>query len=177
MWRVIPILTVLVARVIQQVRGDILLRALWVDISLLAGWLIGWILAEADHLMYATVCNPQELTCQRVKSEIEKRDWKKMWKLLQETKSERTKLPVRNVLTGFVITGLGLWVVTSSGSPLAAGVVFGFGVRLFSEILADADYKKWYWVFARDFGQSEHRGLLMAWAAGLIWQWLILLRG
>jgi len=176
-WRAIPIGAVLAARILDQIKGGMEWGAVVVDLSLLTGWIIGWMLAEADHLMYATMCNPQEMTCQRVRSEIDKKDWRRAWGLLQETRGERTKLPIRNVLTGFVMTGLGLWIVTSSGSLLAAGVVFGFGVRLFSEILTDPDYQKWYWIFARNFEPSEHRGILIAWAAGLAWQWLVLLRG
>lgn len=177
LWRVLPIGTVLVVRLIEQVRGGFLWNALLIDLSLVVGWVGGWFLAEADHLLYATMCNPHELTCQRVKQEIERKDWRRMWGILEETKGERTKLPIRNILTAFVMVGLGIWVVTSSGSPLAAGLVFGFGVRLFSDILSAADYKKWYWIFAREFSQTEHQGLMMAWAGGLIWQWLVLLRG
>jgi hypothetical protein len=177
LWRVVPIGTILAVKVAEQLKGQILLKASLLDLSLLAGWILGWLLAEADHVLYATMCNPQELTCQRVRAEMGKKDWRRAWQLLQETKFERTKLPVRNVLTGFVMTGLGIWVVTSSGSLLAAGLVFGFGIRLFSELLTDTDYKKWYWVFAREFSESEHKGVLMAWAGGLIWQWFTLLRG
>jgi hypothetical protein len=176
-WRVLPIGSVLVSKVVDQLSRGILWRALFVDLSLLAGWIVGWLIVEADHLFYATMCNPQELTCQRVKKEFEKKDLKRMWGILQETKFERTKLPIRNVLTGFVMTGLGIWVVISSGNVFASGLVFGFGIRLLSEFLADRDYRKWYWIFAREFSESEHRGIVLAWMGGLIWQWLALLRG
>ncbi len=177
LWRVVPIVFVLIAKIWRQWQSEVIGRTWWLDVSLLVGWVLGWALAEADHLIYATMCNPQELTCQRVKAEIDKRQWGKAWQMLQETKLERTRLPVRNILTGFVMTGVGIWIVTSSGSLLASGIVFGFGIRLFSEILFDADYKKWYWVFAREFTDTEHRSLMAAWAAGLAWQWLALMRG
>ena len=177
MWRIIPIGSILAVKVIEQVASKVFLRLALLDVSLLAGWILGWMMTELENLLYAMVCDPQEQSCQRVKSEIQKKNWGKLWQVLQETKFERAKMPVRNVLTAFVMTGVGLWVVTSSGSLLASGLVFGFCVRLFSEILADRDYKKWYWVFAREFGESEHKAVLLAWGAGLFWQWFSLIRG
>lgn len=149
----------------------------WLDLNLIAGWIIGWFLAEADHFVYATMCNPQELTCQRVRAEMDKKNWKNAWRMLQDTKFERNKLPIRNVLTLISMTGVGIWVVSSSGSLLASGLVFGFCIRLFSELVTDTGFKKWYWIFAREFSLSEHRGFLGAIALGIIWQWWYLIRG
>ena len=97
--------------------------------------------------------------------------------MLSDTKSERTKLPLRNMLTAFVLTGVGVWVITSSASLLAAGLCLGFSVRLFSEVISDADYNKWYWIFARKFNDTEHKGLMMAWGIILLWLWWIVVRG
>lgn len=150
---------------------------LWPDLNLVIGWVIGWLLAEADHLVYATMCNPQELTCQRVRAEMDKKNWRNAWKMLEETKFERNKLPIRNILTLISMTGVGIWVVSSSGSLLASGLVFGFCVRLFSELIFDTDYKKWYWIFAREFSLPEHKGFLGAITFGIILQWWYLIRG
>ncbi len=146
----------------------LLLRQDWVGSALLTvGWIIGMALAEADHLFYVAVCNPQELTCQRVRSEIEKREWRNVWGILKSTTAERTRLPVHNILTAMVVAVLGVWVVSSAGSMLASGVVVGLGVRLFTEFLA-GDKKNWFWVFAREFSIGEVRvvggiwGLLLA---------------
>ena len=124
--------------------------SLWLAI----GWIIGMTLAEADHLFYVAVCNPQELTCQRVRQELGARSWKSAWDLLRRTAGERIKLPIHNILTGLVVAVLGLWVVSSVGSALASGVVVGLGVRLFTDFLS-GDKKNWFWVFAREFGKRE----------------------
>jgi len=141
----------------------------WVGSALLAlGWILGNLLAELDHVSYVIVCNPQELTCQRVRHEIlETRNLRNAWGILQSTKGERTRLPIHNILTAVVVAVLGLWVVSSVGSVLASGVVVGLGVRLFSEFLS-GPRENWFWLFAREFGMGEIRvvggvwGLLLA---------------
>ena len=135
------------------------------NILLAVGWVIGYFLAELDHIFYAYACNPQELSCQRVRSEMEKRNWRNAWGILKETAGERTRLPVSNILTGFVVAIVGIWVVTSSGSMLASGVVLGLGVRLLVAFWRSADYSKWYWLFARQFEQREHRLIRWVWTA------------
>ncbi len=138
------------------------------NLWLVAGGVVGGALAEADHLFYIAVCNPQELTCQRVRQELGARNWRSAWDLLRRTAGERTKLPIHNILTGLVVAVLGLWVVSSAGSLLASGVVVGLGVRLFTEFLS-GDKKNWFWVFAREFSVGEIRVI------GGIWGLLLLI--
>lgn len=177
MWRILPIGAVTIVRLIKHFQTGYF-SSLWPgDLSLVLGWVIGWFLAEADHLFYATMCNPQELTCQRVRSEFGKKNWKNAWGILKQTEFERTRLPIRNILTAVVMTGVGLWLITSRASLLAAGTCFGFSIRLFSEILVDKSPQNWYWLFTRKFEETEHRGILMAWALILIWQLSMLARG
>ena len=143
----------------------------WIENALLiAGWLVGYALAEADHLFYVAMCNPQELTCQRVRHEIlETRNWRNAWGILQSTKGERTRLPIRNILTALIVAVLGMWVVSSVGSMLASGVVVGLGVRLFTEFLSSAEDKKnWFWVFAREFSIGEVRVIGGVWGLLLV---------
>ncbi len=146
------------------------------NILLAVGWVIGYYLADVDHLFYALVCNPQELSCQRVRYEIEKRDWKNAWRMLKETAHERTRLPVHNVLTGLIVAVMGIWTVTSSGSLLASGVVVGLSLRLLIEFWQTADYASWYWLFARQFDTSQHRLVRGFWTGLVVVQGLILLR-
>ncbi len=154
--------------VVAVVGVRLLFRQDWVGSALLTvGWLIGMALAEADHLFYVAVCNPQELTCQRVRSEIEKKEWRNAWGILKSTVAERTRLPIHNVLTAVVVAVLGVWVVSSAGSVLASGVVVGLGVRLFTEFLA-GDKKNWFWIFAREFDIREIRVVGLVWALLLV---------
>jgi len=174
---VVPILGLELIRFWQQASAGYLKQVWWLDLLLLVGWIIGWFLAEADDVFYALVCNPQELTCQRVKGEFNKKNWSGAWRLLRQTREERNKLPIRNILTAFVMTGVGLWLVSSGSSLLAAGTCLGFSVKLYWEAVTDKNFKKWYWLFARDFTEAEHRGVMIAWGVVLIWQYLVLVRG
>jgi hypothetical protein len=177
LWRVLPILSVFSARVYSHWAGKYLNRMWFNDVLLVIGWILGWLLAEADHFFYALVSNPQELSSQKIIQEIKNKDWKKIWQVIRDTKSDRVKLPIRNILTAFVMTGVGLWVVTSGSSLVAAGLCLGFSVRLFSEALTDPDFKNWYWLFTREFTLTEHHGVMMGWGIILIWQWWMLIRG
>ncbi len=141
----------------------------WVgNLVLVAGWVIGYALSEIDQLFYVAMCNPQELTCQRIRSEISQRNFKNAWGLLQETRFERNKLPIHNVLTGVVVAVLGVWIVSSVGSALASGVVVGLGTKLFVEFLF-GDKKNWFWIFAREFDIREVR------VVGGVWGLLVLI--
>lgn len=141
----------------------LLFRQDWLgDLWLVVGWIIGYGLAEVDHLFYVAVCNPQELTCQRVRQELGARSWKSAWDLLRRTAGERTRLPIHNVLTGVIVAGLGIWVVSSSGSLLASGVVVGLGVKLFTEYLS-GEKKGWFWLFSREFALGEQRVVGVTW--------------
>lgn len=148
-----------------------------VNLWLVLGWTGGYWLSDVDDLFYVYLCNPQELTCQRIRLEVQRKDWRNAWGLLAATRLERLRLPVHNVLTGLVVAVMGLWMVTSGGSVFASGVVLGLGVRLFIGILIDTNYKRWYWVFARDFAEHEHRVVVGIWGLLLALQAVFLLRG
>ena len=176
-WRVVaPVLIIVLIRLIRQIGliGD---WRMWAgNLVLVAGRVIGWLLVEGDHLLYALACDPANPTCSMVKTYLQKRQWKAAWEALEKTKAERTKLPIKNMLTALVVAGVGIWVVTSSGSFLGAGVVLGLGVRLLWEMLTDEDYRKWYWVFARPFSEIEHRGLVAALIVAMAVQILTVIR-
>ena len=142
----------------------------WTDFLLVVGWLIGWGLAELDHLFYALVCDPKEVSCQRVKREIDLKRWKSAWGILESTKGERQRLPVRNVLTVAVLAVTGIWMASSSASFVGLGTVLGLSGRLFMEAMAEKKYQKWYWVFKREFSLTEHRLFMVVWFITLMYQ-------
>jgi hypothetical protein len=176
-YRLVPVLILIGVRVYRHYQMQALPRMWFLDLSLLVGWVLGWWLAEADDLFYVLMCAPHEVTGQRVKKELMNKNWQRALAILGETKGERTKLPIRNVLTGFVMTGVGLWLASSSASLVAAGMCVALGTKLFLQLVMDKDYKSWYWPFAREFSFGEHQGLVAAWGIILLWQWSILLRG
>jgi hypothetical protein len=145
-------------------------RVWWTDLLLVVGWLIGWGLAELDHLFYALVCDPKEVSCQRVRREIDLKRWKSAWGILEATRGERERLPVRNVLTVAVLAVTGVWLASSSASYVGWGMILGLSGRLFMEAVAEKNYQKWYWVFKREFSKLEHRLFMTMWLLTLVYQ-------
>jgi hypothetical protein len=142
----------------------------WSDIWLGIGWILGYFATELDQIFYATVCNPHELSCQRVQSEIAKKDWKNAWRMLQDSKAERTKLPIHNIVTGLVLGVLGVWLVTSSLSILASGLVISLGIKLFLEFTLEKNQIDWYWLMPKPLRLKE------IWALILVLQLWLLVR-
>jgi len=136
----------------------------WVGNGMLVlGWVIGYMLTEIDDLFYAYICNPEDGTCQRVKTHIAAADWRRARDVLVATRGERQNLPIHNILTGLVVAAVGVWVVTSSGSLIASGAVLGLTTRLFIGALMEKNYQKWYWMFAREFTATEHKTVMAVW--------------
>ncbi len=149
----------------------------WIgNLLLVFGWIIGYALVEADHWFYVVVCNPQELTCQRIRSEVAQKNWRNAWGLLQETAASRNRLPIHNILTAFIVTVMAIWLVSSQGNLLAAGVVTGLAIRLFTEFLSDTNYSRWYWLFSREFNPLENKVIKYVWGALLLVNLLFLVR-
>ncbi len=146
------------------------------NILLAGGWVIGYYLADIDHLFYALVCNPQELSCMRVKNELANHRWRSAWQMLRSTVGERTRMPIHNVLTGLIVAVMGVWIVTSAGSLIASGVAVGLSVRLLIEFWQAGDYRKWYWLFAREFSVNEDKIVKWVWTGITIICCIFLLR-
>ena len=152
LWRVAPIGVVVGIGVFTDwlalgVRG-----VKWLDYAwLITGWILGWLLVEANK--YAVNIKGVEAFL---------------------TEWERA---IRNVVTGLVLAILGVWVASSSNSLLAGGLVFGMGMRLWSEYFYSGEWKKWYWIIAREISETEHKIFTAVWGFILLIEWLILVRG
>lgn len=148
----------------------------WQDLILVIGFAIGFMMTELDHWLYALMCNPQELACLRVKSEIKAWRLRSAWAMLKQTESERTKLPIHNALTGLIVAVMGVWLVTSIGNLLAQGLVFGLTVNLLTDFWFDVDHTKWYWLIARPITSTEDKIVKWVWTGLAIVCSIFLLR-
>jgi len=146
------------------------------NLVLVIGLGIGFLMTELDHWLYALMCNPQELACLRVKSEIKAWRLRSAWAMLQETKGERTKLPVHNALTGLIVVVMGVWLVTSIGNLLAQGLVFGLTINLLTDFWFDADHTRWYWLIARPITPTEDKIVKWVWTGLALICFIYLLR-
>ena len=113
------------------------------------GGLIGSLLLDLDHLLYALWIYPQELTSLRVKRMLEQRRFQEAIELLVDTRQERKKMSFHSVIFQAVVPVFALFVLTSTGSMLGAGLVMGLYLRTLDEQFRDfrkrGNIESWFW--------------------------------
>lgn len=101
------------------------------------GGLVGTVLPDVDHIIYALYLKPQELASQRVNYMLKKREIWQTIVFLAETRYERTKLILHTATFQIVFLILTFLVVTSSGSLFGRGIVLAFGLHLLVDQAVD----------------------------------------
>lgn len=101
------------------------------------GGLVGVILPDIDHLIYAYFIKPQDLTSQRVSYLINKKDIKRSIELLYETRNERSGLVFHSIFFQVVFLILTFWMVSSSGSIFGKGLALSFALHLAIDQIMD----------------------------------------
>lgn len=94
------------------------------------GGLIGVVLPDVDHLIYAYFVKPQDLTSQRINYLVNKNEIKRTVELLYETREERRELIFHSIFFQAIFLVLMFWVLSSSGSLLGRGLVLSFMLHL-----------------------------------------------
>jgi len=94
------------------------------------GGLLGVILPDLDHLIYAYFVKPQDLTSQRIDYLVNKNEIKRTVELLYETREERRELIFHSIFFQGIFFILMFWVLSSSGSLLGRGLVLSFMLHL-----------------------------------------------
>lgn len=100
------------------------------------GGVMGTLLPDIDHLLYLYL-RPQELTAQRLGFLIDKREVRRIFTLLYETRGERNNLIFHTAFFQLIFLVLTFWVLTSSGSLLGKGLVLAFSVHLLVDQIVD----------------------------------------
>lgn len=101
------------------------------------GGILGTVLPDADHFIYAFFLNPQDLTSQRVNFLLQKKEVSRLVTLLYETRRERQNLILHTFLFQIMFLILTFFLLTSSSSLLAHGVVLAFSLHLAVDQLSD----------------------------------------
>ena len=112
----------------------------WFSLSFWPFWvggIIGTLLPDLDHAIYALYLKPQELTSLRVSNMLKKREVWETIKFLSETRYERTKLIFHTATFQMIFLILTFWVVTSSGSIFGQGLVLAFALHLSIDQIVD----------------------------------------
>ncbi len=112
----------------------------WFDISVALFWIggiVGTLLPDIDHFIYAYYLRPHELTSQRVQYMMQKGDVKRTLSLLATTRGERTNLIFHTAWFQVLFVVLSFWVISSSSSLFGSGLVLGFMLHLVVDQLID----------------------------------------
>lgn len=112
----------------------------WMGLSYWPFWvggIVGNLLPDLDHFIYVYFLKPHELTSQRVGYMMEKRNFSRSFRLLIETRSERTKLIFHSGPFQLIFVVLAFFVITSSGSLFSRGVVLAFFLHLLVDQAVD----------------------------------------
>jgi hypothetical protein len=94
------------------------------------GGLVGVVLPDIDHIIYAYLIKPQDLTSQRLNFLINKNEILRSVELLYETREERHELIFHSLLFQGIFFILMVWMLSSSGSLLGRGLVISFMLHL-----------------------------------------------
>lgn len=98
------------------------------------GGLVGLFMSDLDHILYVFVFKPQELTSQRIMQLVKSKQYKESLRLLYDTKEERGDLIFHTPLFQTIFVILTFWVISSSGSLFARGLVLSYllGLTIFN---------------------------------------------
>src|SRR3989344_9683267 len=112
----------------------------WLNLSYWFLWLggvVGTILPDLDHIIYAYFLKPQELTSQRVAFLNQKRSLVKSLELLANTRYERSSLIFHTISFQILFLVLAFYVSVSTASIFGTGLVLGFCLHLLIDQLVD----------------------------------------
>lgn len=112
----------------------------WFKLSFYGLWiggLIGTLLPDADHFVYAYFLRPQELTSQRARHLVFKKEYLNSIRLLFDTRKERTNLIFHSVLFQLIFIVVTFLIITSSGSVFGIGLVLSFYIHMLVDQLID----------------------------------------
>jgi len=97
---------------------------------LFVGGIVGLFICYTDHLLHVFAFNPQELTSQRIIQLVKEKQYKVALKLLYDTNDERKNLVFHTTQFQIIFAVLTFWVVSSSGSLFARGLVLSYFLSL-----------------------------------------------
>jgi hypothetical protein len=144
------------------------------------GWVIGMVLALGlsifDRLLYVFWLKPYEQLSIQIQYWIKRRDVVAAWSLLAERGNEQTRLVLRSAGFAILWPVLMIYVLTTTGSIVAVGIMVGLGLDLVVSIIADWEKPQqiasWFcWQIKRPFSNHEVQTI----AGSFVFLWLLFL--
>jgi hypothetical protein len=129
-------------------------------VTFLVGGMLGLMMDLVDRLIYAYYSKPDEELSLDVKNLVRAKRIDEAILMLWRRSNEQVRLAMNNVLFLGVWIALGLFVMTSSSSALARGLILGIGLEMLIGILREWNdmnllRHKWFWPIKREVAESE----------------------
>jgi hypothetical protein len=147
----------------------------WFSLSYIPLWLggiLGTLLPDVDHLIYAYFLRPQEVTSQRVNYLLQRGQIKRTLELLHATREERGGLIFHSAHFQLIFLALTFLVLTSSGSIFGAGLVLAFSLHLLIDQIIDftklGSLRNWFTKILIDLDKDQQRWYVLAIGAAIL---------
>ena len=137
------------------------------------GGILGVLMDYADRLVYVYYVKPNDPLSLAIKRLVKKRKYKISYIAFQNRGFEQQHLALHSILFLIVWIVIALYVITSSGSMLAAGLILGLGLQLLFDMLKDYQNSKklkaWlFWQIKRPISDTELKVCMAAYIGAFI---------
>ena len=133
------------------------------DLNLVWFWLggiLGMLFTYVDRLIHVYFTKPHEQLSQQIQHLVKSNRFTETIRLLKSRGNEQRYLAARSVFFMGAFIPAAFYVITSTGSAIATGLVMGIGLNLVIDGitgLKDLSALKWwlFWPIKRDFSDKE----------------------
>lgn len=102
-------------------------------LSFWLGGLVGTFLLDLDHLVYALVLYPHQLTSLRIQRLLKQKRLKEVAELIMDTNEERVKLSFHNALFQIVFFVFCFFILTSTDNWFGKGLAMAMALHLLQD--------------------------------------------
>lgn len=133
----------------KRIKGHFLTTLVWLTIVTLLRWnwqwsllffwlggLMGFLLLDVDHYVYALVLYPHQLTSLRIQRLLKQKRLRETAELIVDTVEERIKLSFHNALFQLVFYAFCFFVLTSTDNWFGKGLVMAMALHLLKDEVA-----------------------------------------
>jgi len=147
---------------VSLLRWEISLSVILMWVGGVVGMLFEWV----DRITYVYFTKPHEQLSFQVKSLMSQKRYREALLLIDYRKHEQKHLTVRSLLFVLVWILAAFFVLTSTGSAFASGMVMAIGLSILIDMIKDwhniGELKKWlFWQIKNNFSDKETRGVVV----------------
>lgn len=140
----------------------------WIEIRFLPFWIggiIGTLFPDIDYLIYTYVLHPKDPTAQKINTLIAQREVVKTWDIFATTQRNLPEMLLHKAWFQLIFLVFSFFVISSSGSLVAKGLVLAFLLHLLIDEVVDLienkNLDKWFEGFPVILNSEQKRLFLI----------------